>query len=59
MQRYSVKPRTGKCVKGHGFLSFSKKNLKQLLNTGLMFPKKMVYEAGEFIGNKILDTVTR
>ena len=25
MQQYSVEPRTGKCAKGYGFLSFSKK----------------------------------
>ena len=39
MRRYSREPRTKKCVKGNGFLSFarnpSKKYGKQLLDTGL------------------------
>ena len=33
--RYSIKPRTRKCVKGYGFLSFARKCKKQLLDTEL------------------------
>ena len=35
MRRYSIEPRTGKSVKRHGFLSFARKNKKQVLDTGL------------------------
>ena len=35
MTRYSIGPRTRKCVKGYGFLSFARKYKKQLLHTGL------------------------
>ena len=49
MRQYSVKPRSRKYLKGYGFLSFSRKQKKkQLLDT-----------AGEFIGDKIADTVKR
>ena len=36
-----------------------KKYKKQLLNTGLDASKKVVHRAGEFLGNKILDAVTK
>ena len=45
--------------KGYGFLSFARKNKKQLLNIGLSASKKVVHEAGKLIGNKIIDTVTK
>ena len=35
MTRYSIEPRTRKCVKGYGFLSFARKYKTQLLHTGL------------------------
>ena len=44
-------------------LSFARKYKKQLLDTGLdavkTASKKVVHEAGEFIGNKITDVVTK
>ena len=56
MQRYSG---TRKYVKGFGFLSFERKYKKQLMDTGLDASKKVVHKAGEFIGNKIVDTVNK
>ena len=58
MTRYSVEPRTRKYVKGHGFLSFSRKYEKQLLDKGLDASKKLVHKAGEYLGNKIADAIT-
>ena len=63
MRQYSIKPRTRKCVKGYGFLSFERKYKKQLLDTGLdalkTAFKKVVHKTGEFLGNKIADAVTK
>ena len=65
MTRYSIEPRTRKCVKGYGFLSFARnffnKYRRQLLDTGRdalkTASKKVVHKAaketGEFAGNKI------
>ena len=51
-----------KNVQGYGFLSFARKYEKQLLNTGLDAVKtastKVANKKGEFIVNKIADTVT-
>ena len=63
MTRYSIEPKTRKYVKGYGFLSFARKYKKQLLDTGIdplktVF-KKVVHKAGEFLGNKIADVVTK
>ena len=61
MRRYSIEPRTRKYIKGYGFLSFTRKYEKQLLNTRLdavkTASKKVVYISGEFIGKKIEDAV--
>ena len=59
MMRYSIEPRTRKYVKGYGFLSFARKYKKQLLDKGQDASKKVVHKAGEFIGNKIADAVTK
>ena len=63
MQRYSIEPRTRKCVKGYGFLSLARKCKKQLLDAELdslkTASKKVVHKAGEFLGNKIADAVTK
>ena len=59
MRRYSIEPRTRHCVKGYGFLSVARKYKKQLLDTGLDASKKLVHKAGEFLGNKIADTVSQ
>ena len=63
IQQYSIEPRTRKCFKGYGFLSFARKYKKQLLDTGLDAVKtasrKVVHKAGEFLGNKIADAVTK
>ena len=58
MWRYSVEPRTGKYIKGCGFLSFARKCKKQLLDTGLDSLKTASKKASEFLGNKIADIVT-
>ena len=58
MRGYSTEPRTRKYVKGYGFLSLARKYRKQLLDTGLDASKKVVHKAGDFLGNKIADTVT-
>ena len=61
MRQYSMEPRTRKYVKGYGFLLFATKYKKRLLDTGLdtvkTSSKKVVYKAGEFIGNKIADAI--
>ena len=59
MMQYSIEPRTRNSVKGYGFLSFAKKYRKQLLDTGLNASKKVVHKAGEVLGNKIADTITK
>ena len=61
MRRYSVEPRTIKYIKGNGFLSFARKYdrnywIKDYLKTA---SKKVVHRAGEFLGNKFLNTVTK
>ena len=63
MRRYSIESRIRKYVKGYGFLSFARKYKKQVLDTGLdavkAGSKKVVHKAGEYIGNKIADAVTK
>ena len=63
IQQYSIEPRIRKYVKGYGFLLLARKYKKRLLDTGLdslkAASKKLVHKAGEFIGNKIADTVTK
>ena len=63
MRRDSIEPRTRKYVKGYGFLSFARKYNKQLMDTGLdslkNASKKVVHKAGEVLGNKIADAVTK
>ena len=50
-------------LKYYGFLSFARKYVKQLLDTGLdavkTASKKVVHKAGEILGNKIVDPVTK
>ena len=53
MRRYSMEARTRK---GYGFLWFARKYKTQLLDTGL---DSLVYKAGELLGNKIADAVTK
>ena len=45
--------------KGYGYLSFSRKYKNQLLDTGLDASKKVFHKAGEYLGNKIADAVTK
>ena len=59
MQQYSIEPGARKYVKGYGFLSFVRQYKKQLLNTGLDPSKKVVHKAGEYLGNKSADAVTK
>ena len=47
--QYSIEPRTGKYVKASRFLSF----------TGKTASEKVMEKSGEFLGNKIADTVTK
>ena len=63
MRRYSIESRIRNYVKGYGFLSLARKYKKQVLDTGLdavkAASKKVVHKAGEYIGNKIADAVTK
>ena len=64
MRRCSIEPRTRKYVKGFGFLSFAKRNIKkQLLDTELdtvrTASKKVAHKTVEFLRNKIADAVTK
>ena len=63
MRRYSIEPRTRKCVKGYGFLLFTGKYKKQLLNIEKdslkTVSKQVVHKAGEFVGNKTVGAVTK
>ena len=63
MQRYSIELRTKKYVKEYEFLSFARKYKKQLLYIRLdslkAASKKEIHKAGEFLGNKVADTVTK
>ena len=67
MTHYSTEPRTRKYVKGYEFLSFARnltdKYRKQLLNTELdslkITPENVVHKTGDFLGNKISDTVAK
>ena len=59
MTWYSIEPRTWKYIKRYGVLSFAKQYKKQLLGKGLGASEKAVHKAGEFIGNKIADTITK
>ena len=60
MWRYSIEPITKKKhVKWYGFLSLSRKYEKQLLDTVKTTSKNVVYKAGECLGNKIADEVTK
>ena len=67
MVHYSIEPRTRKCVKGYGFLSFSRnlsnKHRKQLLDTGLdslkTSSKRVVHKTSEFLGDKMAHAVTK
>ena len=63
MTRYSTEPRTRVYVKGYWFLIFVRKYKKQLLDTGLdsleTASRTVVHKAGEFLGNKIVDTLSQ
>ena len=65
MPRYSIEPRTGKYVKGYGFLSFARnllnkyrKKLSDAVLNALKTASKKVFHkvagaTGEFIGDKL------
>ena len=57
--QYSIEPRTRGYVQGYGFLSFAKKYKEELLVKGLHSSKKVVHKEGEFVGNKIADTIAK
>ena len=59
MVQFSIVLRTRKYVKGYGFLSLTRKYKKQLLDIGIDASKRVVHKAGEFIGNKIANAVTK
>ena len=67
MKRYSIEPRTRKCVKGYIFLLFarnlSNKYKNELLDTGLYSletaSKKVVHKTGKVLGSKIADAVAK
>ena len=54
-----MESRARKYVKGYGFLLFARKYRKKLLDIGLDASNKVIHKAGEFIGNKTADTVTK
>ena len=58
-----IETRTRKYVKRYRSLSFTRKYKKQLLDTGLdslkTASKNAVHKAGEILGNKIADAVTK
>ena len=59
----SIETRTRKYVKGYGFLSFARRQIKKLLDTGLdalkTASRKVVHKTGEFFGNRIADARTK
>ena len=55
MVQFSIVLRTRK----YGFLSLTRKYKKQLLDIGIDASKRVVHKAGEFIGNKIANAVTK
>ena len=59
MQQYSVESKTREYVQEYGFLSFTRKYRKQLLDTDSLktASKKVVHKSCEFVGNKIADTI--
>ena len=59
MTQYSIEPRKRKYVKGYVFLSFARKYKKQLLDKRLDASKKVVHKAGEYLGDKISDAITK
>ena len=63
MRLYPIEARTRKYVEEYRFLSFAKKYKKQLLDTGLdslkTASKKVVHKAGDFLGSKTTDVVTK
>ena len=63
MTRYSIEPRTRKCVKRYRLLPFARKYKKQLMDTGLgtvkTASKRVVHKRREFLGSKIADSVTK
>ena len=54
MARFSIEPKTRKYAKGYGFLSFTRKYDKQILDKGLGASRKEVHKAGQ-----ITDAVTK
>ena len=59
MTRHSLYPKTRTYVKEYGFLTFTRKYMKQILDKGLDDSKNVLHKAGEFIGNKIADAVAK
>ena len=61
MRWYSIEPRTRRNVKEYGFLSFSRKYRKQLLDTDSLrnASKKAVHQSCEFLGKKIVGTTIK
>ena len=57
--RYSIEPRIRKYVTGQGFSSFARKYEQQLLDTRLDSFKIASKKACEFIGDEIVDAVTK
>ena len=62
MRRYAPEPGTRKYIKGYQFLSFAE-NIKKLFDRKLGYlkfaSKKAVHKTGEYLGNKIADSVTK
>ena len=60
MRRYSIEPRTRKCVKGYRFYHLQE-NIKNNYWTDSLenASQKVVHEAGGVLENKITDAVTK
>ena len=59
MRPYSTEPRARKYVKWYGFLSFSRKYRKKLLDKGLDPSKKVLHKAGENLGDKVANLLNK
>ena len=63
MRQYAIEPRTRKYFQGFWFSSFARKYTKTIIGYRTRCCKicfqKVLHKAGEFLGNKIADAVTK
>ena len=58
MRRYSIEPITRKCIKGYGYLPFTRKNNYWIQDCKNCF-QNVIHKGGESFGNIIAGTVTK